>query len=584
MSEHQRALSINEIILQAEKAGGEMMLCMEVPEHLDLIHAMLSELQEAEYPQTWEAVQKSSAARKRAAEKLSDGMDDKQALALSKKGYEEGWEDGLFLPFARREAGKVHVNYVSSIAQNIYEMIMVVCLCDPAAGGAGEMIDRGMTHVCYPPRHTLSAHAWLKAGLPDGTGDVGRELVVLQFAGWVTRDGWFKAAVNVRRLPQETQSDRALRQKYCDGVSDDVSMSFLDIHVTGPVHSKTEKGSPIVVSYGRDAQAGEITDYSFPQISRDQFHIPCTGSAAFLDPRMQYQGVLEPGASASASQLILVRDGGGVLTYQGEFASHVTKTGTGFAWDFSDARWKNQAGFLWSANFEVRMFLTLQYITNLQPQGGILTVNSTEDVEDDKEKIDKLAIYWGCLGKDVKVRMADGSEKCIAKIRTGDKVASTGDALEVADVITGEESAGMWRLYTKRGKGVLATSQHPVLTADGIKIVKELKPEEDSIVMEDGSRELLTEIRVEEICTYPIYNLVLCRVGGEDIPAEESFLFADGMTVGDNNMQRLAIANYQHKRQQKYGLPEAWKQDVESALRQFAYLKDVDILWKQEQG
>lgn len=579
MSKNQRILCIKEIIRQAEKAGGEMMLCTGEEEHLSLIYEMLSELRETDYPKTWEAVSESTKIVRMAAEKRQDGIYDEQAVNLSEKGYDDGWEDGFFLPFARREAGKIHVNFISSIAQNIYEMITVACLCDPAAGEAGEIIDRSMTHVCYPPRHTLSAHAWLKADIPDSTASVSRELVVLQFAGWVTRDGLFKAGVNVRRLPEEKESAKEFREKWCADSADGHSMSLLDIQVTGPVHSKTKEGSPIVISYGRSDYVGEKIDYSFSQITdREKFHIPCEGSADFRDSRIQYQRVLEPGASAS--QLILVRDGGGILTYQGMFASHVRKTGTGFLWDFSDARWKNQADFRWSAYFEVRMFLTLQYITNLQPEGGILTVNPTDDIEDDKKKIDKLSIYWGCLGKDVKVRMADGSQRCISEIKIGERVASTNEALEVADVITGEESRGMWRLYTERGKGVLATSQHPILTADGIKQVRELKPRRDFIVMEDGGRELLTEIQVEEICVCPVYNLVLCKAGGGEIPEDSGFLFADGMTVGDNSMQRLAILNYQQKRQFKYGLPAEWKQDVESAVRQFAYLKDVDILWK----
>lgn len=580
MAKNQRALCINEIIRQAEKTGGEMMLCTGEEEHLSLIYEMLSELQEADYPKTWEAVSGSAGIVRMAAEKRQDGIYDEQAANLSKKGYDDGWEDGFFMPFARREAGKVHVNFISSTAQNIYEMITVVCLCDPAAGEDGEIIDRSTTHVCYPPRHTLSAHAWLKVDLPDGTAGVDRELVVLQFTGWVTRDGWFKAGVNVRRLPEEKESAKEFRKKWSADSADGYSISLLNIHLTAPVHSKTAEGNPIVISYGRTTQAGEKIDYSFEQTTKDKFHIPCAGTVDFRDSRTQYQKVLEPGASAS--QLILVRDGGGVLTYEGTFGSHVQKTGTGFSWDFSDARWKVPAGFEWYVNYEAQMFLTLQYITNLQPDGGILTVNSTPDIEDDKQKIDKLAIYLGCLGKDVKVRMADGSQRRISEIKIGEKVVSTEDALEVADVITGEESRGMWRLYTKRGKGVLATSQHPILTADGMKQVRELKPGKDSIVMEDGGRELLTEIQVEEICVCPVYNLVLSREGGGEIPEDSGFFFADGMTVGDNNMQKFAVLNYQQKRQRKYGLPEDWKQDVESAVRQFAYLKDVDILWKQE--
>lgn len=569
---------MQEIIRQAENAGGEMMLCLEKEGHLALSYEMLSELPKAKYPKTWEALSRSTMTRKMAADKIADGICDELSVHLSKKGCEDGWEDGFFLPFARREAGKIHVNFVGSIAQNAYEMITVVCLFDPSAGEMGAIIDRSTTYVCYPPRHTVSAHAWLRADLSDGVADVNRELVVLQFTGWVTRDEWFKAGVNVRRFAQETERAEGLRQACCANPTDSTSMSLLNIHVTGPVHSKTESGSPIVISYGRDSQAGEKIDYSFQAISTDRFHVPCEGSAVFRDPRVQYQQVLEPGSSAS--QLILVRDGGGILSYHGKFASHVQKTADGFAWNFNDANWGNTSGFNWYPSFSLRMFLSLEYTTNLYPEGRVLTINSTDDTGSDKQRIDTLKIYMGCLGKDVKVRMADGSQRRIAEIRIGEKVASIKGALEVKDVITGEETQGMMRLYTQRGKGVLATSQHPILTADGIKMVQELKSGEDILVMEDGSRERLTEIQVEEICTYSIYNLVLCKAKGEEIPAEEGFLFADGMTVGDNNMQRLAVQNYQHRRQQKYGLPVDWKQDVESAVRQFSYLEDVDILWK----
>lgn len=576
----QNVLPVNEIIRQAENAGGEMMLCTGDEGHLSLIYEMLAELPGADYPETWAALSRS---RKISRNEAGEECGDYRARAgeLLKKGIEDGWEDGFFLPFARREEGKVHVNFITSTAQNIYEMITVVCLCDPAAGKAGEIIDRSLTHVCYPPRHTLSAHAWLKGDRMDGAGGAGRELVVLQFSGWVTRDGWFKAAVNVRRLPEEKENGKKFREKGCALREDGLSTSLLDIHLTGPVHSMTEEGNPIVVSFGRSAQAGEKIDYSFAQAAKDQFHLPCEGSAGFLDPFIQYRRVLEPG-STSASQLILVREGGGILTYKGTFASHVQKTSSGFSWNFNDAKWKEQAGFQWDVYFGAQMFFTLHYITNLQPEGGTLTVNSTPDEEDDKKKIDKLAIYWGCLGEHVKIRMADGSSRNISEIKIGERVASVRGVLEVADVIRGEELQGMRRLFTERGSGVSATLQHPVLTADGIKQVRELKPGEDCIVMEDGSEELLTKIEVEEICRCPVYNLVLGKAGGGEIPADSGFMFADGMTVGDNSMQRLAALNYQQKRQQKYGLPPEWKKDVESAVHQFEYLKDADILWKQD--
>lgn len=562
MKKDKNGLNIGEIIRQTEEAGGEMMLCSGDEKHVSFICEMLSELPEENYPKTWEAVQVSREIFRKAEKDAGYAC---QAEDLMRKGIEDSWEDGFFFPLVKWENEEIQVNYVTTTAQNISEIITVVCLCDTESG---EILDRSQTKICYPPYHTVSGQISFNENLIKE----GDQRTILQFSGWVTRQEQFKAAVNIRKMDKKKSTVLSAEGQ---------PTSLLDIQVTGPVHSKTEEGSPIVISYGRTVQAGEKIDYSFEPIPKDKFRVPCAGNAKFLDSRMKYKEVMEPG-TFSSSQLLLRREGGGILAYKGNFSDHVRGTANGFCWDFNGANWQEEKKFNWDAYFNVKMYLTLQYITNLFPEGRTVIVNSEPDMEADKKIIDELAIYWGCLDKKANVKMADGGYKRMEEMQKGDLVASMGGNLEVAEIVIGTEMQGMWRLYTQRGKGVLATGNHPVITAVGIKQVRELKVGEDYISMEDGKQEMLTNIQVENICECDVVNLILCNPGGGKLAEDAGIFFADGIAVGDNNMQRLAAIRYQEKRKQKYGLSTEWKKDVESAVRQFDYLKKEDILWKQD--
>ncbi len=550
---------VKRIVEQAEAAGGELMLRPGEPEHEAVITEMLKELAPERYPRTYEAIGRRKA---------------ENSALFSEKGTENGWEDGFFLPFVRWEQGKVHAKAVLSTAQNCYELMTVLCLCDLSAGEQGALVDRSELQLCFPPRHTLSQDAWLK-------GEA-KEAVVLQFSGWVDREERFKAAVKVRRLPAPEQARRMAEERGPREVpmrSPAVGMSILNLDLTAPVHTKTAAGEPIVLSFGRSYQAGEKIDYPFDPTSQDRFHFPCSGAAVFRDQSVRFIRALEPGSN-SASLMILVRDGGGILEYKGKFSDHTAKSASGFSWDFSDERWKAQPGFRWDAYFGAKLYFTLEYETDRFAPNPVLTVNSTEDEQDDKVKIDTIAVYWGCLAADTPVTMADGSRKELRQIRIGERVRAPQGELRVENILTGTEEEGLWKLTVERGESVLTTRLHPILTTEGFKAAWELCPGVDSLVLEDGEASRLQDVAVERICRQEVWNLELSGSGGDSVPVEEAVFFAGGIAVGDNQVQGWISRRNEERRQAECGLPAEWKTDVDSAVHQFAYLKDVDILWK----
>ena len=76
----------------------------------------------------------------------------------------------------------------------------------------------------------------------------------------------------------------------------------------------------------------------------------------------------------------------------------------------------------------------------------------TESEDPANEKVKKIHIKFGCLGKDTRILMADGSERAIEDIRIGDRV---------TNIISGME-AEMVYVKTMGNKEILMTEGHPV--------------------------------------------------------------------------------------------------------------------------
>ena len=153
----------------------------------------------------------------------------------------------------------------------------------------------------------------------------------------------------------------------------------------------------------------------------------------------------------------------------------------------------------------------------------------TESEDPANEKVKKIHIKFGCLGKDTRILMADGSERAIEDIRIGDLAQNMdGMPIRVTNIISGME-AEMVYVKTMGNKEILMTEGHPVrVRRDGsICTVRAVDLNgADLFLTKDGEEEL------RYIYMKP-YN---DRVYNLEFDGEE-FLYANGFSVGDFDMQ-----------------------------------------------
>jgi hypothetical protein len=150
-----------------------------------------------------------------------------------------------------------------------------------------------------------------------------------------------------------------------------------------------------------------------------------------------------------------------------------------------------------------------------------------------------IQFVWGCVASGTAVRMADGTMRRIETLRIGERVADgRGGSSRIAEVWTGHEAKPLYRLATASGAEVLVTDEHPVPTAAGVKLARDLLPGMVVTTLE-GAEALLTV----EAVSYdgPVVNLDLLTDDAatlSDIDDDAITAFeAGGILIGDNRMQ-----------------------------------------------
>lgn len=145
------------------------------------------------------------------------------------------------------------------------------------------------------------------------------------------------------------------------------------------------------------------------------------------------------------------------------------------------------------------------------------------------KQIPRILLYWGCLGKDTRIKMFNGSEKKISDIRINDEVLSTtGSKIIVKNIITGEEKK-LLHIETYGGRILLATGSHPIVTEHGFTRGFDLDASE-SIQTKDG----LDPIKY----LYPIdYNDTVYSLQFDGLNS----MFCNGLICGDFNIQNNLI-------------------------------------------
>ncbi len=371
-----------------------------------------------------------------------------------------------------------------------------------------------------------------------------------------------------------------------------------EIIVEDPRSKRTPPADHIYICYTRGAAGREKNDYEVPKNKTYDFYIPLKGKAIFSNTADTFSEVITPNSKVPGpkSQLLLsMRDGGGIIEYDNTaeeftkaFSPYEEKSGNvvikrGFEWDFKETPWIRRNPFPSGITADVDFNLVLLYRKRTdkpsdKPHSLLIRSFTVPETNDGKE-IPFIRIFWGCLHPDTLIKMSDGSEKKIKDIFVGDSVQTPKGSRKIADVITGREERGFLRIETE-SKEVFVSDEHPIVTEKGILTAKELTLEGGYRISTIGETyEILMNITRYIFEDDTVHNLVLEQDAGD---YKDSTFYANGILVGDNNLQKMAAESYMLKYRNEYGIGEEWRTDVENAAKadNIIIYNQEDILWK----
>jgi len=199
-----------------------------------------------------------------------------------------------------------------------------------------------------------------------------------------------------------------------------------------------------------------------------------------------------------------------------------TVNGSILSWKFPDC-WhsvlkRNNLVAANNVNFYCKMYVVTKPGTTVPI---VIQSDGEEHGDPSYKKIKPLRIEWGCFAKSTKIKMADNTIKLIEEIKIGENVLTMdGKTARVKNIITGTEEK-MVCIKTSRGNTILITSDHPVMTNEGMLRANELTAG-NIISMEYGNDSV-------EWLFYQEYN---DRVFSLELD-EKSVLIANGFYAGD---------------------------------------------------
>lgn len=155
-------------------------------------------------------------------------------------------------------------------------------------------------------------------------------------------------------------------------------------------------------------------------------------------------------------------------------------------------------------------------------------------------KAANLHFYWGCLAQGTKILMADGTEKEVQNISSGESILNgKGETVKVTGLVTGTEEY-IYRTYTESGKLISASLLHPFAAKQGDLLLRDFNGM-TMLKVKNGDQYVYEAV----INCYPekyagnVYSLEL-----EDTGKEKSII-ADGFVTYDNSeVERIIKENY----------------------------------------
>lgn len=305
-----------------------------------------------------------------------------------------------------------------------------------------------------------------------------------------------------------------------------------ELIVNDPMPIKHSGAEYTAVYYNR---TGGNADYQYPGVkySNDSIDVfmPFSGSVELSgifapDPK---DPIIKDGANGIVLQIENKENGCANfdINYWGELQWEVT--GSVLKWKFPDD-WhnilkKNNLNHANNMHFYCKMYIktTLGY-----PVPIVIQSDGESHGDPSYKKIPYINILWGCFAKDVLIRMSDGSNIPIERIKQGDTVMTKDSGVcTVTEVVTGTEDK-LIHIKTASQNRIRVSLDHPMLTTEGMMTADKLTAG-TIIITEDGAEtiESLYLVNYADI----VYNLKLDRDG---------ILIANNFYAGDFAAQNAA--------------------------------------------
>lgn len=264
------------------------------------------------------------------------------------------------------------------------------------------------------------------------------------------------------------------------------------ININDPARKCSPTQGQIIVCYNRTATPTEKTDYSYGSVIIDEngdlkdqhisIHMPFSGSIVINDA-FKMVGVNR--SSFELAMSIYGQSGSCTYNYSALNFDTVFKITDGQtlswafkkdgAYNYEDWQSKLLAKRVFN-NTSARFYAKIEviYADRSDPQERNLfttvVVCSPDDYMEkmkNTKKIERILLWWGCLGKNSKIRLADGSEKPICEVARGDSVRlADGGVSAVECVLSGREETAI--CIETASRCLLASTRHPIMTGRGL--------------------------------------------------------------------------------------------------------------------
>jgi hypothetical protein len=313
------------------------------------------------------------------------------------------------------------------------------------------------------------------------------------------------------------------------------------IQVIDPMNTKSNK-QEIVVILNRKAIYSEGTyDYDYENVlSEDEksakVYLDFKGSVTLLD-----QFEVQPFDKNKPFTLALRYEGEGVAFYNNpNLKSFFTNSKNTLSWSFD----KKNDGYNWHDYLSLTRFVAKQGVVEFYCKMYVPFINKNLSepfieyaqvviksgvLESTNDKtthhIPYLKLLWGCIGKNTKIKLANGTEKNIEELKIAEKVLSNkGEALSIKNILTGTEKTMIY-IETVNGKSVMLTENHTIYTQRGIILAAKVNAA-DSIEIMNGFERV-------KYC-FPIdYNDTVYSI---DLEGNHG-IFCNGLVLGDLGSQ-----------------------------------------------